>query len=197
MAENANVNKVVYGNSTLIDLTNDTVIPEALVSGYTAHDRSGATVTGSLELPSSSSPLEIERGGTNANSASGARTNLSVYSKAETDSAISQSTADLNFSFGVSDDTWSEIYTILSPLNGTVKSAFFIAQSVPASVLTNGKLNVAVKGVVNRAGTGTYDFIAFTGYQPQYIWIWRITGFTSGSATPTVSSVYRFSGTAL
>lgn len=50
MAENQNVNKVVYGNSTLIDLTNDTVEPPALVTGYTAHDRSGASIQGSLDV---------------------------------------------------------------------------------------------------------------------------------------------------
>lgn len=96
MAVNENVNKVVYGNSTLIDLTNDTVVPEALVDGYTAHDRSGATVTGTLELPSSSNPLPVEKGGTNANTASGARTNLDVYSKSEVTNAIAQSTAWAN-----------------------------------------------------------------------------------------------------
>lgn len=196
MAVNENVNKVVYGNSTLIDLTNDTVTSETLVSGYTAHDRSGATVTGTLELPSSSTPLEIEKGGTNANNASGARTNLSVYSKVETDSAISQSTATLNLNFVANDDTWSEIYTILSEMSN-LKSAFFMAQGVPAGVLTGGKYTNALKGMVNRAANGVYDFIAFTGYQPQYIWVWRISGFTSGSVTPTVSAIYRFTGTAI
>jgi len=40
------VNKVVYDGKTLIDLTTDTVTPETLLSGYTAHDRSGAIITG-------------------------------------------------------------------------------------------------------------------------------------------------------
>lgn len=128
--------------------------------------------------------------------AAAARANLDVYSTDETDELIAQSTANLNFSFGVNDDTWSEIYTILSLLD-TTKSAFFIAQGVPAGVLTDGKLNITIKGMVNRAAAGIYDFIAFTGYQPQYIWIWRISGFTSGSVTPTVSAVYRFTGTAI
>ena len=107
-----------------------------------------------------------------------------------------QSNATLNFSFGINDDTWGEIYTILSQLTD-VNSAFFIAPGVPAGILTNGKLGVAIKGLVNRAAAGVYDFIAFTGYQPQYIWIWRISSFTSGSVTPTVSEVYRFTGTAI
>ena len=146
---------------------------------------------------SSNHVAPVTAGGTGATTAAAARTNLSVYSKAETDSAISQSTADLNFSFTVNDDTWSEIYTILSPLDDTVKSAFFIAQGKASTVLTGGKYTNALKGMVNRAAAGIYDFIAFTGYQPQYIWVWRISEFTSGDVTPTVSAVYRFTGTAI
>lgn len=40
------INKVQYGNTTLIDLTSDTVTPSVLMEGYTAHDRSGAIITG-------------------------------------------------------------------------------------------------------------------------------------------------------
>lgn len=43
---NEYVNKVVLGSSTLIDLTSDTVTPSTLMQGYTAHDRSGALITG-------------------------------------------------------------------------------------------------------------------------------------------------------
>ena len=46
MAGNQNVNKVVYGGKTLIDLTADTVTAEDLIAGVTAHDKSGATITG-------------------------------------------------------------------------------------------------------------------------------------------------------
>ena len=42
------VNKVVYGNNTLIDLTADTVTADKLAQGYTAHDASGATITGTM-----------------------------------------------------------------------------------------------------------------------------------------------------
>lgn len=40
------VSKVVYGNTTLIDLTSDTVTTGALLSGYTAHGADGAPITG-------------------------------------------------------------------------------------------------------------------------------------------------------
>ena len=47
MANNQYVNKVAYGNQVLIDLTSDTVAANKLLSGYTAHDKSGAPITGS------------------------------------------------------------------------------------------------------------------------------------------------------
>lgn len=40
------VNKVVYDGNTLIDLTSDSVTPETLVRGTTAHDSSGKSITG-------------------------------------------------------------------------------------------------------------------------------------------------------
>ena len=49
MANNPYVNKVVYGGSTLIDLTADTVTAARMLSGYTAHNASGAVVTGAIQ----------------------------------------------------------------------------------------------------------------------------------------------------
>lgn len=42
------VNKVVYNNKTLIDLTNDTVTTNDLVEGVIAHDKSGTQINGIL-----------------------------------------------------------------------------------------------------------------------------------------------------
>lgn len=42
------VNKVIYDGNTLIDLTTDTVDASHLAQGYTAHDKSGATITGTM-----------------------------------------------------------------------------------------------------------------------------------------------------
>ena len=49
MANNPYINKINYGDQTLIDLTADTVAAGALLSGYTAHDASGATITGAIQ----------------------------------------------------------------------------------------------------------------------------------------------------
>lgn len=40
------VNKVVYGGETLIDLTADTITADKLAKNVTAHDKSGAPITG-------------------------------------------------------------------------------------------------------------------------------------------------------
>lgn len=39
-------NKIVYGNTTLIDLTADTVTEGVILSNYTAHDQAGNIITG-------------------------------------------------------------------------------------------------------------------------------------------------------
>lgn len=43
-------NKFNYGGNTLIDLTSDTVSADKIENGYTAHDRSGTVITGSLVI---------------------------------------------------------------------------------------------------------------------------------------------------
>ena len=49
------INKVVFGNQTLIDLTSDTITPADLQSGVTAHDASGAVITGTSTKDSDTS----------------------------------------------------------------------------------------------------------------------------------------------
>lgn len=42
------INKVDYGNRTLIDISNDTVTANTLLQGATAHDNSGTQISGSV-----------------------------------------------------------------------------------------------------------------------------------------------------
>lgn len=55
MADNQHINKVVFGNTTLIDLTADTITAADLAEGVTAHDASGATITGTNTYDSDTS----------------------------------------------------------------------------------------------------------------------------------------------
>lgn len=58
MANNTYINKVIYGNDTLIDLTADTITASDLLSGKTAHDKSGATITGSCTFDADTSDAD-------------------------------------------------------------------------------------------------------------------------------------------
>lgn len=51
----SNVNKVVYGGETLIDISNDTVTPGTLLYGYTAHNKAGEFIVGTAILTGGSS----------------------------------------------------------------------------------------------------------------------------------------------
>lgn len=58
MANNQYINKVVYGNSTLIDLTADTATEEKVLSGYTFHKADGSTVSGTCDFDVDSSDCD-------------------------------------------------------------------------------------------------------------------------------------------
>lgn len=49
MANNQYVNKVVFGDETLIDLTSDTVNSGNLLEGVTAHSCTGQVITGTIQ----------------------------------------------------------------------------------------------------------------------------------------------------
>lgn len=53
------VNKVVYGNRTLIDLTSDTVTKDKILSGFTAHDKSGTIITGTCDFDVNSTDATV------------------------------------------------------------------------------------------------------------------------------------------
>lgn len=44
------INKVDFGNTTLIDISNDTVTANTLLSGATAHDNSGTQISGAVQF---------------------------------------------------------------------------------------------------------------------------------------------------
>lgn len=55
MATNPYINKVQYGNNTLIDLTGDTAQAGDVHEGYSFHDRSGALVNGTFDFADATS----------------------------------------------------------------------------------------------------------------------------------------------
>lgn len=53
-------NKIILGNETLIDLTDDTVEADKLLQGYTAHDSSGSLITGTFVPSAERTPVLLE-----------------------------------------------------------------------------------------------------------------------------------------
>ena len=71
MADTKYINKVVIGGEAKLDLTGDTVTPATLAKGATAHDKSGAPITGTSTKDVDSSgvtaqPAEVLNGKTYA-----------------------------------------------------------------------------------------------------------------------------------
>lgn len=52
-------NKIIYGDEVLIDLTGDTVAPETLAQGVTAHDKSGDIIVGTSTKDSDTSDATV------------------------------------------------------------------------------------------------------------------------------------------
>ena len=52
------ISKVIYGDTTLIDLTNDNIESAAILSGFTAHSANGEEITGSI-ISKSSTDLTV------------------------------------------------------------------------------------------------------------------------------------------
>lgn len=53
-------NKVIFGNTVLIDLTADTVTADKILANYTAHDASGALVTGTCDFDVNSQDATVK-----------------------------------------------------------------------------------------------------------------------------------------
>ena len=53
------INKIVYGNETLINLTGDTVTPDKVLVGVTAHDKAGEIITGTCTFDSDTTDATV------------------------------------------------------------------------------------------------------------------------------------------
>lgn len=49
------INKIIYGGTTLIDLTSDTATADKVLTGYTFHDKSGTIVDGTCDFDADTS----------------------------------------------------------------------------------------------------------------------------------------------
>lgn len=52
-------NKIIFGGEVLIDLTGDTVTSDKILTGFTAHDKSGEVITGTCDFDVDSSDATV------------------------------------------------------------------------------------------------------------------------------------------
>lgn len=154
---NEYVNKVVIGGVTKIDLTADTVTANKILSGFTAHDKSGAPITGTCAFDSDTS-------GDTA-----AVAEILVGKTAHARGALLTGTMPNNGAVTGSITTKAQEYTVPQGYHdgaGKVGIAYVEQAKIVAGNIKNG---VEILGV-----TGTY-----TGSE--------LIKATTGSATPTMA----------
>ena len=59
---NEYINQIIYGTTTLIDLTNDTVTADKMYKGSTAHAADGSIITGTAEVTVEDTTLIMPEG---------------------------------------------------------------------------------------------------------------------------------------
>lgn len=127
------VNKVIFGGETVVDLTQDTVTPETLLKGATAHDKTGEQIVGTYEVGGNTeTEYETvdsvdEMTDTSKQYILSSTNTLWAYGETEPRPAYTNR-ADLN---DTSDNNWISGYRISS--SGTSSSS----TATPAPMITN------------------------------------------------------------
>lgn len=145
-------NKIIYGNQVLIDLTADTVEPESLLKGITAHDKSGEIIEGICDFDAdtkdaTASPSEILAGKTAY--VVGAKVEGTMVNRGKVDISISNVDDEIAIQTGFHDGSG------VVSLDETEKAKI---------IATNIKSGVEILGV-----TGSYEGDAGKGQSKEVV----------------------------
>ena len=135
------INKVEFYGKVLIDLSGDTVTPETLLKGVTAHDKTGAQITGTAET-----------GGTGT----GGGEEIKISSAESTPSANS-----LTITFeGLPEEP--KMFAVQAAANITLGSTRFITGIVYDGEKTCGECGYTSGSFMSSSGTVAYSETAYT-----------------------------------
>ena len=185
MANNQYINKVQYGNNILIDLTNDTVTADNMLSGYTAHSATGETVTGNI-ITKTSSDLSADGAtvtvpvGYYASQATKSVSSLTLPTSVSSNATsgytskatISRSTSDQYINIGTGYNSAGGYYKISAVPNGTV-TAPSSASGTSATITT---------------GSGTLTLTKFVSITPSVTTAGYISSGTAGDCSVSLTA---------
>ncbi|MBO7452784.1 MAG: hypothetical protein J6U54_20835 [Clostridiales bacterium] len=187
--------KFILNNETYLDLTGDTVDSSSLLSGYTAHDRSGAPITGSFDP----SVFVLKAGDTMTGPLilSGAPTeNLHAATKKYVDDnvgAVTQenSTSSNNFRILLSTNTTDSTETGKARkskgLNYTPSAGYLILDRIHGSTTAQTATLAIGNGTANGTSGATYGEIRL--YSPSQYY-YTITSVSTASVLSGNKSIY-------
>lgn len=158
------INKVEYGQKTLIDLTSDTVTKETLVKGTSAHNAAGEQIEGVFD------PTEYLK-----KSGGDAKDVVSTFSSSDTDDSVSEWTSVSVLSSG---EKLSSLFNKISTMFRNIRYLYKLIGSTDISELSedgtitkslttlNGKLGDKTLGVITDISSfiGSNYIIPSDGY---------------------------------
>lgn len=148
------VNKVVYGTTVLVDLTEDTVTADKLLKGETAHDAAGEPITGTMEpgidtSDATATPDDMAKGVTAYVKGEKVTGNVDVYSGKSTsflsEKQISFSQSDSRIRFITNERTKNALFRIGATQEFLAPAAFF--GNATAEDVAEGKTFTSTSGL--------------------------------------------------
>lgn len=181
MANNPYVNKVVFGNLTLIDTSGVTVTPDKLAEGYTALDASGALITGNIPSKSSSN---LTASGATVTAPAG------YYPTAATKTIDSGSTTQNAPTINSSTGLVTATATVTAGYQGaSTKSNTLQLTTQAAQTITPGTINqtIAAGKYLTGAQTIAGDSNLVAENIAEGVTIFGVTGTHSGGSSGTIT----------
>lgn len=177
------ISKVVYGTTTLVDLTADTVAAGVMLKGYTAHDKAGNAVTGNIatktssDLAANGATVSVPAG-YYANAASKAVTTATQATPSISVSSAGLITASATQTAGyVAAGTKSATKQLTVQAAKTVTPSASNQTAVASGVYTTGAVTVA--GDVNLKAANIADGVTIFGVKGTHV---------GGVVLPTLSN---------
>lgn len=159
----AKISKVVYGNETLIDLTSDTVVASALLSGYNAHGANGEVINGACTFNADTSDATANANailsGYTAYGAAGTKVTGNMTNVGKQTAAISSKSQVVSITAGYHDGS------------GTVAIASAEQSKIIAENIREGVTLLGVLGTMSGSEDVKASSIEVTPYTTQKIYL--------------------------